>query len=258
MLKLAVALLATSYLSWYLERFETKMVYPFDATYASPETAGEPRLAESRFPTQDGEMLVVWQAKAAPGRPTLLYLPGNAGGLKDRAQRFSRLIDRGYGVVALAYRGSSGSTGAPEEAALTADALALARAITARPLVLYGESLGTAVAIKLAAGGIGDALVLEAPFTSLIDLVAEQYPMEKLDHLMTQRWDSGAGIGNVRQPLLVVHGVDDKLVPIGMGRQIFQQARSDAKTFVEVSGRGHNGLWTVEMQSALYTFLDTR
>ena len=111
MLKAAVLIAATSYFAWYLERFELAMVYPFDDTYATPEEAGEARLQEARFNTSDGEELILWQAAAAEARPTLLYFPGNAGGLKDRADRFSELIDRGYGVVALAYRGSSGSSG---------------------------------------------------------------------------------------------------------------------------------------------------
>lgn len=258
MLKSTLLILATSYFAWYLERFETAMVYPFDATHATPEVAGEPRLTEVSFPTGDGEVLVVWRAEAHPGKPTLVYFPGNAGGLKDRAERFRRLIDRGYGVIALAYRGSSGSTGRPDEASLTDDAIALVRAESGNPLILYGESLGTAVAIKLAAEGLGDALVLEAPFTSLLDLVENQYPDEKLDHLVTQRWESLRAVTRVRQPLLVIHGSDDRLVPITMGQLIFDSAASSDKRFVEINERGHAGLWTVEAQEALFDFLDRR
>jgi len=246
---------ATSYVAWYLERFEMAAVYPFDATYETPAAAGEPRLTETRFQTQDGHVLVLWQSPAKPGRATVLYFPGNAGGLKDRVNRFHLLIDRGFGLVALAYRGSSGSTGAPNETVLTADAEAVARAQTARPLVLYGESLGTALAIKLAADGIGDAVVLEAPFTSITDLVAAQFPAEDLRKLVTQRWDSDAVIARVSQPLLVIHGTDDRTVPIAMGRRIFDLAGSGSKAFVEVARHGHHGLWTPEMQKALYDFL---
>lgn len=87
---------------------------------------------------------------------------------------FGDLLDRGYGLTALAYRGSSGSSGQPNENLLILDAKALALMEKDRPLILYGESLGTAVAIELAAAGIGDALVLEAPFTTLSQLVASQ------------------------------------------------------------------------------------
>ena len=258
MLKTTLLVLTTSYFAWYMERFEIAMIYPFDATYATPEVAGEPRLGEVRLATGDGEELIVWRAEAQPGKPTLMYFPGNAGGLKDRVDRFTRLIDRGYGVTAMAYRGSSGSTGRPEERHLTEDAADLARAQTGHPLILYGESLGTAVAIKLAATGVGDAVVLEAPFTSLAELVENQYPHEKLRHLITQHWESIEGVPTVHQPLLVIHGTDDRLVPIWMGRKIFEEAASPDKVFVEVAGRGHNGLWTVETQQALFGFLESR
>ncbi|MGI9391032.1 MAG: alpha/beta hydrolase, partial [Boseongicola sp.] len=254
MLKAAVLVAATSYFAWYLERFELSMVYPFDKTYATPNEAGEARLNEARFATADGEELILWQSVAAATQPTLLYFPGNAGGLKDRADRFSALIDRGYGVVALAYRGSSGSSGAPGEAELTSDARAVARAMQTKPLVLYGESLGTAVAIKLASEGIGDAVVLEAPFTSIADLVAVQYPRDDLEHLLTQHWKSSDRISRLKQPLLIVHGRHDKIVPIEQGREVFRAAGSTDKQFLEVADRGHHNLWTVEMQGALYEF----
>ena len=258
MLKSTLLILTTSYFAWYMERFEIAMIYPFDATYATPEVAGEPRLSELRFTTGDGEELIVWRAEAQPGQPTLLYFPGNAGGLKDRVDRFSRLIDRGYGLTALAYRGSSGSTGRPEEMLLTEDALALAKAVSNEPLILYGESLGTAVAIKLAASGIGDAVVLESPFTSISELVKSQYPNETLEHLITQRWESLKTIASVRQPLLVFHGTDDLLVPIWMGHKIYEAAASAEKQFLEIAERGHDTLWTVEAQTQLFDFLSNR
>lgn len=258
MLNSVLMFLATSYFAWYMERFEISMIYPFDATHTAPELAGESRLVEQRLATADGEDLVVWRTAARPGHPTLIYFPGNAGALSDRAERFTRLIDRGYGVVAMAYRGSSGSTGRPDEALLTDDAIRLAQAETGRPLILYGESLGTAVAIKLASSGIGDAVVLEAPFTSISDLLASQFPDETLDQMLTQHWNSLSRIGEVRQPLLVIHGTEDRLVPIAMGRTIFDGAGSREKRFVEIPGRAHSGLWTIDGQQALYEFLDTR
>ena len=258
MLKSMLLILSTSYFAWYMERFEISMIYPFDSTYATPEVAGEPRMRETRFGTGDGEGLVVWRAEAEPGKPTILYLPGNAGGLKDRTERFARLIDRGYGVTAMAYRGSSGSTGQPDEETLTRDATDLARSETGAPLVLYGESLGTAVAIKLAAAGLGDGVVLEAPFTSIIALIASQYPNESLEHLVTQHWNSLESVASVEQPLLVVHGQEDKLVPVWMGRKIYNAAASPDKEFLEIAKRGHNRLWTAEAQSALFGFLDDR
>ncbi|CAN0601685.1 unnamed protein product, partial [Ectocarpus sp. 12 AP-2014] len=122
MLKCALMVLSTSYFAWYFQTYETTAIYPFDASYTSPAEAGEARLIEHRVPTHDGENLIVWRTSAVHGKPTVLYFSGNAGGLKDRTDRFRHLIDAGFGVIAPAYRGSSGSTGKPNEAALLGDA----------------------------------------------------------------------------------------------------------------------------------------
>lgn len=254
---LSVALvLTTSYVAWFIERHERQVVYPFDSAYSTPAEAGEARLVESRYRTSDGAQLVVWQAAAPEGRPTVLYLPGNAGTLADRAWRHARLIDEGYGVVAPAYRGSSGSTGKPDEATLTSDAMELAEALVLTgPLILYGESLGSAVATKLAAAGIGDALILEAPFTSIPDLVTAQYPTERVSHLLTQVWESKSWIRGVRQPLLIVHGEEDTLVPPDMGAALHDLAPSRDKALFIVPGQGHHAMWTEPVQARVFAFL---
>lgn len=256
MLTAAFFVLTTSYVAWYFENHELSAVYPFDATYATPASAGEPRLMETTFATDDGETLVLWQSAAQPGKPTVLYFTGNAGGLKERSHRFRHLIDQGFGVVAPAYRGSSGSTGKPEEQVLLADARAVARAEHTEDMVIYGESLGSAVAIRLAAEGFGARVVLEAPFTSIPDLILAQHPAEQLDHLITQRWDSEQHVSAVKQPLLVIHGDRDRLVPIAMGETIFGSAGSQEKKLVKVADKGHAGLWTVEVQAAVFAFVD--
>ena len=256
MLKLALMFLSTSYVAWYLEQFETSAVYPFDTSYESPEDAGEARLTEQRLKTKDGENLIVWRFKALRGKPTIIYFSGNAGGLKDRTERFRQLIDAGFGVIAPAYRGSSGSTGAPNETALLADAMTIVAAEHSRPLVLYGESLGTALAIRLAATGLGNAVVLEAPFTSFTELVGIQFPAEDLTNLITQKWESARHAPDLNQPLLVIHGSNDHMVPITMGREIFDAAGSLEKQFFEVTGVGHSGLWTAEAKDILFAFLN--
>jgi fermentation-respiration switch protein FrsA (DUF1100 family) len=259
MLKAALIVLATSYTAWYLQRHELQVVYPFDPTYSAPETTGEARLRETRLATPDGETLILWRAEGEAGRPTVIYFPGNAGTLASRAARFSALLDRGFGVVALAYRGSSGSTGKPDEASLTRDAALVAswakEAQPDSPVVLYGESLGTAMVVKLAAGGTGDALVLEAPFTSIPDLVLAQFPGEDLSGLMTQIWDNEAAMPAVRQPLLILHGTADRLVPIDHAETLIAVAGSRKKRLLALDGQGHTGLWTVEGQTAIYDFL---
>ena len=263
MLKAAFIILSTSYFAWFIERNERSVIYPFDKTYSTPVAAGEPRLSETRLATSDGESLVVWSAQPKSGRALVVYFPGNAGTLAGRAPKFSALLDRGFGLIAVAYRGSSGSTGRPSEDHLTADAAALLAHVPALldgsdpgPIVLYGESLGTALSIRLAAGGMADAVVLEAPFTSMGDLLSVQFPTDDLKQYLTQIWDSTLHISDVTQPLLVLHGTKDRLVPIAQGQSLFDAAGSEDKTMIALDGIGHNGLWTVEAQRALYAFLD--
>lgn len=254
MLTTLFAFLSTSYVAWYFQTYELAAVYPFDTTYASPAEAGAPWLEETAFETDDGARLVVWRARARADRPTILYLSGNAGTLSDRAARFKDLIDQGYGLVAPAYRGSSGSTGSPDETRLISDAVAVVAEIDG-PVVFYGESLGAAIAIRLAAAGKGDALVLEAPFTSIPELVAAQYPAEDLGGLITQRWESLETVGAVRQPLLVIHGDADRIVPFEMGQRIFEKAGSSRKRFLHVPDEGHTALWTVDVRATIFEFL---
>ncbi|MBT8413336.1 MAG: lysophospholipase, partial [Boseongicola sp.] len=101
-------------------------------------------------------------------------------------------------------------------------------------------------------------IVLEAPFTSFIDIVAAQYPRDDLGGLLTQHWNSRSAARDIRQPLLVIHGNVDKVIPIALGLEIFEVAGSSDKDFLEVTGEGHRTLWTVDMKRRLFAFLDAR
>jgi len=247
--------LSTSYFAWFIERHENQVVYPFDSTYSTPKDAGETRLQEIRFDTEDGETLILWHAPAPGSRPTVVYLPGNAGTLAKRTDRFSTLIDKGFGLIAVSYRGSSGSSGRPSEDQLTEDAAAVAAKFAPENSILYGESLGAALAIKLGVAGVGRAVVLEAPFTSIPDVVAVQYPQEDLTNLFTQLWDSENTIQNLQQPLLILHGTEDRLVPIAQSERLIDAAGSASKRLVQVKGSGHQDVWMSEATRELFTFL---
>ena len=263
MLKIALTLaMMTTYAEWFIKTYELRAVYPFDETRILPADAGEARLDEMIMQTPDGEALVLWVAAPKPGAPTILYLPGNAGNLANRASRFSYFIDQGFGVVALGYRGSSGSTGTPDEAALTLDAflafdsLADLAAPLDGPVFLYGESLGTAMAAKIAADRQADGVVLEAPFISFVDLGKSQYPNLDLSSILTQFWDTGAIIGDIEEPLLVMHGTEDKLVPFEQGKLVYELAGSAEKWLLPLDGGGHQDIWANGGLQAMQDFFD--
>lgn len=251
-----------------LAGIERKMVFPFDPGRIAPEAAGLSGVGVREIRT-DGEKLIVWVAPPGPGKPVILYFHGNAGNLANRADRFGRFIARGYGLIAPAYRGSSGSSGVPSEAALTRDAVeiythldALIPGLTARETVLYGESLGTGVVLKLVSQVSGSqpaAAVLEAPYTSLPDVARHVRPqLGPLIWQMRNRFDSLRHARSLTAPLLVLHGADDPLIPIGQGRQVFDAAASEEKTFLAIPGAGHSDTWRADTLPALWRFIDDR
>jgi len=263
MLKLALLVLPfLTYAEWFLKTYETKVIYPLDNTRVSPVQAGEPRLHEKVLTTQDGENLVLWVAPPTTANTTILYLPGNAGNLALRRARFSFLLDQGLGVVALGYRGSSGSTGQPSEDALSKDGLLVFDSLSVltgennATIVLYGESLGTALAAKIATKRTVGAVILEAPFTSIPDIASIQYPDIDLSNVLTQIWDTSAIIADMKEPLLILHGTKDELVPFEQGKIIFNLAGSQQKWLFPLRGVGHQGTWTPEAQQAVNSFLD--
>lgn len=235
---------------------ERVIVYPLDPRYISPAAAGLPELQETR----DGSM-VVWRSEPQRGRPTILYLQGNAGHLADRKGRFERFMARGYGLVAPAYRGGSGSEGWPYEGALTDDISELYEAElnhSTTDLIVYGESIGAAVALQVLADASIQprAVVLEAPFTSLRDVARQVYPgLIFATGLMLSHWDSLAAAPHLRSPLLIIHGARDQLVPVAQGRAVFEAAGSMDKLFHEVPAAAHVNVWTVGAQRVLFDYL---
>lgn len=244
------------------DRIEQEMVFPFDGTRVAPAAAGEPRLREVMFES-GGHDLILWVAPPDAGRPVILYFHGNAGNLALRRGRFGRFLDRGYGVVAMAYRGSSGSEGRPNEAALIHDARRLFQRIGeyagAAPVVVYGESLGSAVVV----GMLDESrrrpagVVLEAPFTSVRDVALAAYPeMEPLIDRLRVRFDSLVKAPALRAPLLVLHGTRDQVIPMSQGRRLFAAAPAPDKTFMAVPGAGHADLWRSDTLPVLWRFID--
>lgn len=239
------------------------LIYPLDPTHVSPDRSRLPGVAEKTLRTADGNDLVIWAAPARAGEPTVLYFPGNAGNLGDRTERFRRFRLQGVGLVAMAYRGSNGSTGAANEADITSDARLLREQMfdllgTRRngAVVYYGESLGSAVAVKLAATHPPDGVILEAPFTSVPDLAAEAFPIFPTRLILDEHWDTGEHIRNLNAPLLVIHGTEDDVVPYAHGQAVFEAAQVGQKFFERVQGGTHHNLWSIDVRKTIAGFLN--
>lgn len=211
------------------------------------------------YRTADGLDLTSWFRAPAEGRPTLVHFQGNAGHIGDRAPLMQPYLDAGFGVLLAGYRGYGGNPGKPTEEGLYADGRAAldwlaARGIAADSVVLYGESLGSGVAVQMAVERPVAGLVLQAPFTSAVDVGQAAYRWLPVRLLMWDRFDSLAKIGRVSAPLLVIHGEADSIVPARFGRRLFDAAR-EPKTARFVSGAGHNDLYLHGIAGTVLDFL---
>ena len=238
--------------------FQRSLLYFPDPRRTAPAEAGLPQAQEVILTTSDGERLVAWTVAPRADKPVVLYFHGNAGSLRLRADRFRRVTADGTGLVAMSYRGYSGSTGSPSEAGLILDAAAAyAHATKMYPdarLIVWGESLGTAVGIALAAERPVGALILDAPFTSAAELGASVYPFVPVRWLMKDTFHSDRRIAQVKAPILVLHGERDGIVPIGFGERLFALA-PEPKRFVRFASGGHVNLDDHGAQEAVRDFL---
>jgi len=211
----------------------------------APAAAGFPEVEEHVLTTADGERIILWHMPAKPGRPVILYFHGNGDFLAGFFGRFRELIAKGTGIVAVSYRGYAGSSGMPSEQGLLRDAAAAYGFATARyspdRIVVWGFSLGTGVAVALAAEQPIGKLILEAPFSSTTDVAASLFWFMPVRLLMRDPFRSDERIARVSVPLLVMHGTDDRVIPIRFGEHLFALAH-EPKRFVRIPGGGHENL----------------
>jgi fermentation-respiration switch protein FrsA (DUF1100 family) len=213
--------------------------------HTSPQQAGFPEAEEHVLDTADGEKVIVWHVPAKPGHPVVLYFHGNGDFLAGFFGRFRDLIADGTGVVALSYRGYAGSSGHPSERGLLSDAAAayaftVAQYDSAR-IVAWGFSLGTGVAVALAADRAVGRLILEAPYTSTADVAASLFWFMPVRLVMRDQFRSDERIGRITVPLLIMHGERDPAIPIHFGERLFALAH-EPKQFVRFPEGGHENL----------------
>jgi fermentation-respiration switch protein FrsA (DUF1100 family) len=229
-------------MQYFPERFRT-----------APAAAGLPQAEEVVLDTADGERVILWHVPPRGNKLVALYFHGNGGSLRNRVDRFRALTEDGNGLVALSYRGYGGSTGTPSEAGLIADALAAYAFTSARygaeRIVLWGESLGSGVAVALAAQMPVGYLILQSPFTSAADVGAQRYWFVPVRFLMKDQFRSDLRIGKVAAPVLILHGDRDDIVPIALGERLYGLINAP-KRFVRMAGVGHNDVGAQAVEAA--------
>lgn len=207
-----------------------------------------------------GLTLTAWHAPAKPGRRTIVYFQGNAGTLADRHERVLAYLQHGFGVLLVGYRGYGGNPGFPTELGLYEDARGhldwLARqGVRDQALVLYGESLGAAIAIQMATERKAAALALEAPFASILHSARDRFPMFAFDWLIKDKFASIDKIDRINMPLFIIHGARDGVTPLRFGQMLYERAKQP-KSSVWLPDAGHNDLLRFGMAELVTTFLD--
>jgi uncharacterized protein len=233
---------------------QRRLTYYPDTERVAPAEAGLASVEEIEITTPDGHRLIAWYTKAKAGQPTLLYFHGNAGSLVTRAERIKKYQALGRGMFMLSYRSFGGSSGTPSEknniadAKLAYDWLTSKLGVAPNDIILYGESLGSGVATQVAAEKQVAGLILDAPYTSLVDVGRLHYPWLPVDLLAVDRYQTLDFIPKIRAPLFIVHGEQDAVIPVEMGRAVLKAATGpkDMATFPQAGHADHGSFGSFE------------
>ena len=238
-LALYVALAGALYL------YQRKLLYVPDKDRPVARDVGVAALREIELTTPDGLRLLAWWVPPDPRRPVVVYFHGNAGHLGFRAVRLGLFHAAGFGALFPEYRGYGGNPGSPTEDGLltdarTAMAFLAAQGIPPERIVLFGESLGTAVAVRMASEHAIAALLLESPFTSIADVAQSHYPYVPAKLLIKDPFETTAHIRKVRAPILMMLGERDRVVPPSFTRRLYAAAPDPKQLWIAPEGHHSN------------------
>lgn len=209
--------------------YQRSFIYFPRAAHMPLADIGLPGAAEEKIVTADGVEIMAWYAPAPAGAPTIVLFHGNGGFIAAFADRIRDGQEKGRGVMLVEYRGYSGLTGTPTEEGLYADGRAALdwlgkRGVPSTSIFLYGESLGSGIATKLASERRVAGVILESPYTSAPAVGQSAYWMFPVSWLMWDRYDSLSRIKDIHAPLLIMHGGADQVIPQSQGRELFEAA----------------------------------
>lgn len=237
------------------------MMYFPDVTRPVPSVYGVADMIVIDVGTADGLTLQGWYKAPAAGRPIIVLFHGNGGNIGGRNFKARQFINQGYGFLLAEYRGYGGNRGSPSEQGFYTDARAylawlVKQGIAPAQTVLYGESIGTGVAVEMASETSGyKALVLESPFASMVEMARKQYFFIPVDLLLKDRYDNFSKIKSVKIPLLVLHGAVDPVVPYSQGKKLFDAANEPKKMETFPHG-GHVDLYNHGAGAKILAFLE--
>jgi fermentation-respiration switch protein FrsA (DUF1100 family) len=222
--------------------------FPDRTPPGAPKDSNVPEMKLVSFTTEDGITLSSWfgAPRKKEGRIVVLF-HGNGGNMTHRAMKARYFLDKGFGVLLAEYRGYGGSKGSPSEQGLYKDGRAALKWLESEgyspsQFVLYGESLGTGVAVQMALESQPKILILETPFSSATDIAKKLYFWLPVDLLIKDKFDSASKIGGIRSSLFIIHGDEDETIPIAYSHKLFEAA-NHPKEYVTINGGGHSDLY---------------
>ncbi len=232
-------------------RIEDRFIYhPSSDIVQTPLEVGLP-FEDLYFSTSDGVRLHGWFIPHASARATVVWFHGNAGNISHRVENIKLLHDKvRVNIFIFDYRGYGRSAGSASEQGIYEDSVAALTlvqnrlGVEAKNLILFGQSLGAAVATEMAGRCRCQGLILEAPFTSIRDMAKTVFPFLPVGLLLQTKFDVVETIARVNVPLLVLHGDRDDVVPFEQGRKVFSTAHAP-KEFYTIAGATHNDTYRV-------------
>lgn len=248
----------------YLMVSETKLVfYPNDTVDNPADYAiGTPQVIWWDLPT-DGTKVQSWYWPAMDGKPTLVAYHGQSHTLGWRSEKwYNAYVKQGYGLLMVGYAHNAGGGGKASEPQVLSDSLYVLNEfikqfnIPLQDIVIYGQSLGTGVATYVAQQTPGaKALVLEAPYDSTAQVAQDRYPMFPVKLVMRNQFRSDQRIGDVKSPVLIVHGDDDVVIPIKYAKNLYSHVTAPHSELSVIPGAGHNDLYKKGMGDIVRQYL---
>ncbi|MBL7070372.1 MAG: alpha/beta hydrolase [Candidatus Omnitrophica bacterium] len=245
----------------YLRFTEKRIIfYPSGEIELTPQDIGL-KYEDVFFDSRDGVKLNAWFVPVLKEKATIIFCHGNAGNISHRLEKVKAFCDLGYNVLVFDYRGYGKSQGSPSEQGLYSDTQAaydylLARGVESNQIIGFGESLGGAVIVDLASKNELRALILESTFSSGKDMSKVIYPYIP-PWVFSSRFDSVGKIKSVSAPKLVIHSINDEIVPYRLSRKLYDAA-AQPKEFLEIRGGHNSGFFECEelMKEKLASFLN--
>ena len=244
--------------------FQRNLLYhPSVNNYLKNQVVNEPTEIEKvKITTEDKIELLGWfYNKNINKFKTILFFHGNAGSLENRTYKLNHFKDLKVNFLIIAWRGFSGNKGQPNEIGLYKDAESAIKwlkmkGINEKNIILYGESLGTGVAVEIAQNKKYAGVILESPFTSMVNMGRKYYPFFPVRFLLKDKFESYKKINKISVPILIMHGEVDKIVPYAMGKKMYELA-NEPKFFYSQEYGDHMIEYDEKLLLALKKFIQS-